>query len=142
MPKPKLTFFCELPADELVKLFDGRFLIDDLKSLDVSLSLGILDFSKERAQLVKRLNKAGLPVIAWLLLPEEQGYWFNLSNYEYAAARYLDFKAWTTQYDLQWTGVGLDIEVNINEIREVMEKKQGAPFIKTLFATIYCVNNR
>ncbi len=134
MPKPKLTFFCELPADELVKLFDGRFLIDDLQSLDASLSLGILDFSNERAQLVKRLNKAGLPVIAWLLLPEEQGYWFNLNNYEYAAARYLDFKAWTTQYDLQWTGVGLDIEVNINEIRGVMEKKQGAPFIKTLFA--------
>lgn len=134
MPRPKLTFFCELPADELVKLFDGRFLIDDLKSLDASLSLGILDLSKERAQLVKRLNKAGLPVIAWLLLPKEQGYWFNTSNYEFAAARYLDFKAWTTQYDLKWSGIGLDIEININELQQIIEEKQAEPFIKKLLA--------
>jgi hypothetical protein len=132
MSKPKLTFFCELGTDELSELFEGRFLIDDLKDLEAALSLGILDLSKERAQLVKRLNKAGLPVIAWLLLPEEQGYWFNADNYEHATARYLEFKAWTTKYDLEWSGVGIDIEMNINEVRQFLEQKQTKSFAKTL----------
>jgi hypothetical protein len=120
-----LTFFCELPPEPLSRLFDGRFLIDDLKALQATLSLGILDFSKERAELVKRLNKAGIPVIAWLLLPESDGYWFNIDNHEQAAARYVDFKAWTTQYGLEWAGIGLDIEMDINEIRSVLTGDEG-----------------
>ena len=133
MTQPKLTFFCELPAQELKNLFDGRFVIDDLKDLDASLSLGILDLSDERAEVVKRLNKAGVPVIAWLLLPEEEGYWFNVGNYDQAAARYVNFKAWTDQHDLQWDGVGLDIEMDINEMRQILEQKQGQEFASRLF---------
>ena len=93
MAHPPLTFFCELPPEPLAKLFDGRFLIDDLKALEATLSLGILDFSKDRAELVQRLNRAGVPVIAWLLLPEDEGYWFNIDNHDKAAARYVDCKA-------------------------------------------------
>ena len=125
MTHPPLTFFCELPPEPLTRLFDGRFLIDDLKALQATLSLGIVDFSKERAQLVKRLNKAGIPVIAWLLLPESDGYWFNIDNHEQAAARYVDFKAWTTQHDLEWAGIGLDIEMDINEIRSALTGEEG-----------------
>lgn len=133
MSKPKLTFFCELQPQELTALFDGRFVIDDLVSLEAALSLGILDLSEERAQVVKRLNKAGVPVVAWLLLPEEQGYWFNIDNHQEASARYIAFKAWTTQYNLEWAGVGLDIEMDINNLREVMEQKRGGEFLSTLF---------
>lgn len=132
MPKPKLTFFCELDAQSLNKLFEGRFLIDDLFALGATISLGILDLSEERAKVVKRLNSAGLPVIAWLLLPEEEGYWFNTQNYDHAAARYVAFKAWSTQYDLYWSGIGLDIEMDVNEVRELREKKQIKPFIARL----------
>ena len=132
MPKPDLTFFCELPSDELTELFDGRFLIDDLNELDASLSLGILDLSDKRAQVVKRLNKAGLPVIAWLLLPKEDGYWFNIENYEKAAARYLAFKAWTEKHNLQWAGIGVDIEMDINDLRQVLTQKQGLRFITSI----------
>jgi hypothetical protein len=133
MSQPPLTFFCELPPEPLAKLFDGRFVIDDLKALNATLSLGILDFSKTRAELVKRLNKAGVPVIAWLLLPEEEGYWFNIDNHEKAAARYVDFKAWTTEYELVWAGVGLDIEMDINEMRALMEGGEQQGFAKRLF---------
>jgi hypothetical protein len=137
MTQPQLTFFCELPAEPLAKLFDGRFVIDDLKALNATLSLGILDFSDKRAELVKRLNQAGVPVVAWLLLPEEDGYWFNIDNHEKAAARYVDFKAWTTQHELVWSGVGLDIEMDINEIRSILEKStdpgRPARFLRKFF---------
>lgn len=133
MAKPDLTFFCELPTEELTKLFDGRFLINDLKELGASLSLGILDLSDERAKVVKRLNKAGLPVIAWLLLPQEEGYWFNIDNVEQAAARYINFKAWTAQHKLEWAGVGLEIEMDIRDIQSLLTHEQSGGAIKKMF---------
>lgn len=133
MPRPTITFFCELQPEPLVKLFDGRFVIDDLKDLDATLSLGILDFSIQRAQLVKRLNKAGVPVIAWLLLPDEDGYWFNLDNYAKALSRYKDFKTWTSEHKLEWAGIGLDIETDINDLRKALSCKADQSYAKKLF---------
>lgn len=133
MTHPKLTFFCELSGDELANLFDSRFVIDDLLDLDAALSLGILDQSEERAKVVQRLNKAGVPVIAWMLLPEEEGYWFNSENYKQAAARYVTFKAWTDQYNLEWAGIGLDIEPNINDMRSLAKNEDINPILKQTF---------
>lgn len=137
MTQPALTFFCELPPDPLTKLFDDRFVIDDLKALNATLSLGILDFSEERAKLVKRLNKAGIPVIAWLLLPEADGYWFNIDNHDKAAARYVAFKAWTTQHNLQWAGIGLDIEMDINDLRTAVSGTADKSFANKIFKRFF-----
>lgn len=118
--KPEIIFFCELNAAELTKLFEDRFVFDDLKSLNAGISLGILDFSEERAGVVRNLNRLGIPVTAWLLLPEEQGYWFNLENHADAAARYQTFKVWTAENQLVWAAVGLDVESNINEMKNLV----------------------
>ncbi len=123
MPKPALTFFCELSSEKLTRLFDGRFVIDDLKGLDARLSMGILDLTEERAAVVKRLNTAGVPVVAWLLLPEEEGYWFNIDNAPQALDFYTGFKSWTKEHGLDWHGVGLDIEMDISDLRQVMNKQ-------------------
>lgn len=123
MKNPKLTFFCELDKEPLCKLFENRFVMDDLKTLDASLSLGILDLSDERAQVVKKINKLGIPMIAWLLLPKEQGYWFNIDNYPEAIARYEAFKEWTKRHKLSWVGIGLDIEPDINAVQQVRDKQ-------------------
>lgn len=122
MAKPHLTFFCELKPEELQDLFADPVLIEDLKTLDASISLGILDLSAERAEIVHRLSQAEIPVIAWLLLPEEQGYWFNLDNVSQAQAFYKALTAWTDEQDLRWAGVGLDIEPDIRELRQVTGK--------------------
>jgi hypothetical protein len=34
----------------------------------------------ERAELVRRLNREGIPVIASLTMPPEQGFYFNAEN--------------------------------------------------------------
>ena len=112
---PELTFFTELEPKELKKLFEDRFVLDDLKALNAAVSIGLIDLTDERAEVVKRLNKIGVPVIAWLLLPKDQGYWYNLENYPFAIARYEAFKTWTARHDLKWAGVGLDIEPDFEE---------------------------
>jgi hypothetical protein len=132
---PVLTFFCELEAQPLEAVFTNPQVIPDLKALNAGISLGILDFSPERAGVVQSLNKADIPVTAWLLLPKDQGYWFNSTNAAQAARRYADFKAWTAEHDLKWAAIGLNIEPNINEtISLTQDRSNLAPtLLKRLF---------
>jgi len=130
MSKPKITFFCELDAAALVELFSDPAIIEDLNYLDAAISLGILDFTPERAAVVKRLNDAGVPVTAWLLLPREEGYWFNMKNAPQAADCYQAFKEWTAHYKLSWDCIGLDIEPDIQEMSALAKKRREiAPVI-------------
>ena len=136
MTKPRLTFFCELDRDALLNLFSSQKVLDDLSTLNASVSLGVIDFSPERAGIVQQLNRAGIPVIAWLLLSKNEGYWFNSGNFTYASNRYREFKLWTEKYSLTWKAIGLDIEPDINDVALVIEKK-GAIFpkyIKKIFS--------
>jgi hypothetical protein len=111
-----LTFFCELGAGELKSLFADGSLIERLGVLGARVGLGILDLESDRASVVQALNEAGIPVVAWLLLPMEQGYWFNVNNAPQATACYHAFKDWTEEHRLQWAGIGLDIEPDIREV--------------------------
>lgn len=121
--KPRLlTFFCELGAGPLRELFATPGVVEDLVALGAGVSLGLLDLSPERAEVVRRLNHEGIPVTAWLLLPEDQGYWFHADNVAQATARYDAFRAWTAEHGLRWDGVGLDIEPDIRELRKLLER--------------------
>ncbi|HNT77977.1 MAG TPA: hypothetical protein PKH77_23435 [Anaerolineae bacterium] len=117
MTQPVLTFFCELDTPALTALFADPQVIADLQAIHAGVSLGLRDLSAERAAVVRRLNEAGIPASAWLLRPEEQGYWFNLDNAPQALAFYDDFLAWTAAQGLQWDGVGLDIEPDMRAMR-------------------------
>ena len=61
-------------------------------------------------------------VIAWLLLPKEEGYWFNLRNAPQAIRQYAQFIDWTQANGLEWTGIGLDIEPDIRETPGLMKR--------------------
>ena len=126
MAFPRLNFACEQDTPALQALFAGDEVINDLQALHATVSLGILDFSPERAQTVKKLNQAGVPVVAWLLLPIDQGYWFHQDNATQAVACYRSFKAWTAEYKLVWDGVGFDIEPGIREMQRWMSGKWQA----------------
>ena len=115
----QLSFFCELGAGELARLFADEALIHLLLRLRATVTLGLIDLSAERAEVVRRLNAAGVPTAAWLLLPEEGGYWCNAHNADEAWERYGDFIAWTRAHGLRWERVGIDIEPNIDEVRAV-----------------------
>ncbi|MBN2390490.1 MAG: hypothetical protein JXR84_07200 [Anaerolineae bacterium] len=123
---PMLTFFCELDAAALQELFSTPHIIEDLRALSASVSLGLRDLSLERAEVVQRLNAAEIPVVAWLLLPEVQGYWFNLDNAPEAIAFYADFRTWTATHGLRWDGVGLDIEPDMRELKKLLAGNRRA----------------
>lgn len=119
--KPNLSFFCELPGKEFNELFADSALIEQLVRMKAAIRIGLHDFSDERTQTIKKLNQAGIPVVAWLLLPEQDGYWFNMYNGAKAEQRYADFKKWTTDNQLIWKGIGIDLELDINDATLVLK---------------------
>ncbi|HKK42049.1 MAG TPA: hypothetical protein VJ963_06550 [Bacteroidales bacterium] len=113
--RPAISFFCELQGNEFNVFFADTSLIRQLSGMHASLRIGLHDFSPERALTIRKLNEAGIPVVAWLLLPEEDGYWFNMNNGQKASKRYDDFLAWTKENDLKWDGIGIDLEPDMND---------------------------
>ncbi|HLO57405.1 MAG TPA: hypothetical protein VK179_01555 [Bacteroidales bacterium] len=122
---PKFGFACELETEPLQKLFDTPGLISDIKAMNSNISMALIDYSPERAEIVRRLNKAGIPVIAWLVLPREQGYYMNASNAPQSAVCFENFEKWTKKYDLKWAAVGIDVEPNIKEFGEILKAGKG-----------------
>lgn len=115
--KPHLSFCCELKGKEFSELFSDSALVRQLVEMQVSVRIGLHDFSSGRTLTIQRLNQAGIPVFAWLLLPEEDGYWFNMHNGDKAEKRYDDFKKWTSDNNLKWEGIGIDLEPSIDEAK-------------------------
>jgi len=120
MPQPRLTFACELEPALLQALFSDPAVVTDLLTLHAGVSLGILDHSAERAEVVRCLNQAGIPLVAWLLLPKDEGYWFGLDNAPQAAGCYAAFKAWSAEQGLRWSGIGVDIETDYGQMQALM----------------------
>lgn len=116
MSKPALTFFCELLSAPLSELFSGNKLINMLSKLDANISMGLLDLSSERAEVVKKLNRAKIPVTAWILLDKDQGYWTSLDTIEETAIQYNLFKVWKAKHKLDFAAIGLDIEPELNTV--------------------------
>ena len=53
MPKPNLIFYCELDETGLLNLFTGGRVVSILEQLGAGVSLGILDLSDTRADIVR-----------------------------------------------------------------------------------------
>jgi hypothetical protein len=112
--RPHLIFGCDRQTPELESLVTPA-LIADLKELGAGVALSTEDFSPERAEVVRRLNAAGIPMIAWIALPRSEGYYVNVSTAPQTAARFAAFDKWTRDYGLHWQAVGLDIEPTLQE---------------------------
>lgn len=134
--RPQLMFACELDADKLQALFADPAVIADLKDLNAGLSLALVDMSSGRAQVVRRLNEAGIPVVAWMALPREQGYYLNADNATAAAARFAEFEKWSAENGLRWAGIGLDIEPSLGDWTTIQQGRMWR-LVRTLIGRAF-----
>jgi hypothetical protein len=133
--RPVFSFFNELKSPQLVHFFSDSTIIPTLQKLQAEVRMGILDLTPERASIVRQLNQAGIPVVAWLLLPEEQGYWFHSGNGELAINRYKEIKKWSDENSLQWKGIGIDLEIDINDAK--LLKSNPWKLVWRMFTRLY-----
>lgn len=121
--EPPQLFFacCNGRLDAMNTLFADPDVISRLQNLHAGVGVAIDDLSPRRAETVRRLNAAGIPVIAGLVLPGDQGYYMNAGNAPQAEARFTAFQQWTAQYGLRWSAIGLDIEPDIRDFEELRD---------------------
>ena len=106
----QLTFFCELSTPRLLPLLADGQVPALLARHGCAVSMAMLDLTPERAEIVRALTNAGVPVTAWLVLDEDEGYWLTLDNVPLAQARWRQIRAWQQAHGLTFAAVGLDIE--------------------------------
>jgi hypothetical protein len=61
-----------------------------------------------------------------LVLPRERGYYLNAGNAAAARERFNQFEDWTALYNLQWAGVGLDMEPSLQGFGAITGAQSGA----------------
>lgn len=120
--RPELVFACDQPTDQLDGLFTPA-VVADLAALHAGVALSTEDFSPARAATVRRLERAGIPLTAWLVLPRDQGYYVNAGNAAQTAERFAAFDRWSRVHDLHWAAVGLDIEPSLTEFAALQEHR-------------------
>ena len=131
--QPNLEFACcEHGVEQMQSLFDQPGLVGLLTSLKASVAIPTQDLSAQRASIVRLLNRQSIPVVGWIVLPQEQGYYLTADNAPQAAARVADFETWTRNYGLRWAAIGLDIEPNLAELVQLRDHKWR--LISTLLA--------
>jgi hypothetical protein len=114
---PQLGFACcDHGIEQMQSLFANKEVIEDLRDLHAEVAIPTLDFSSERAATVRLLNQADIPVIAWIMLSKEEGFYLNADNAPQAVERITQFEGWSSNNNLKWAKVGLDIEPNFNEL--------------------------
>lgn len=118
---PRVSFWTEVSPADALRLARNASLLSSLASSRAAVRVAVRDLSKERAELVTALNDAGVEVSAWLLMPRDEGYWFNALNAAKANERYDDFLAWTRRFTLRFTAVGLDLEVDVRELNALLK---------------------
>lgn len=122
---PRLTFACELDPPRLAALFADGTVVADIQALGASVAMMLSDLSDERAEVVRKLNAAAVPVVAVPLLPLEDGYYFTADNWQRAAERYDAWRTWTARHGLAWAGPGLDIEPDARAYLQLMANPWG-----------------
>jgi hypothetical protein len=113
--RPRLIFFTDLEGTDLLSLLQQPRLLDQLVSEGFGVALSVARLDDARARAAQLLNAHGVPLIAWLLLPPEAGFAFNLQNYPQAITHYRAFRAWALEHELSFEAVGLEIEAPPDE---------------------------
>jgi hypothetical protein len=108
--RPQLIFFTALDGPQLEHLLSDTRLLDELIAGSYSLAYAVTERSAASISALRTLNRHGIPLIAWLLLPAGDGFWLNVQNYPQAIELYRGFRDWAAEHQLQFAAVGLDIE--------------------------------
>lgn len=130
--QPQLIFFSELSGAALQAVLIRHDVLDQLRTSGYGIALGVRDLSDNDAEIVRLLNRSAIVVIAWLLLPPGEGYWFNLQNYPQAVERYRAFHHWAQRQGLHFHAVGLDIEPPISELAR-LQRWGAADLVRRLW---------
>lgn len=133
-----VKLFVEYPPENLKETGKTRpeFLRENILTEEVcgalaerhwGIAIATCDFSEGTTKLVQWMNQnfSDVPIVAWLVLPHEQGYWTNEENLEATDARLGDLINWVADNDLAIKGIGFDVELPVQWSAQALKKGIG-----------------
>lgn len=113
--RPELTYIYDYPATALAEHLSDTA-VAHLAVHQRRVCLSIRDVSALRAECVRALNRAQVPVVAWLTRDEaEPQRFYRFSDAVAIEERYHAFQAWSLQHGLKWAALGLEIEPDLHD---------------------------
>lgn len=111
---PRLTVLSELPEASFEALVtDG--VVATLARLGAAVSMATLDLGQARERAVRRLSAAGIPLIAWLVVDEADGYWAHARNAAVVRRRFDEVRAFEERVGIRFSAFALDIEPRLGD---------------------------
>lgn len=76
------------------------------------IALAIIEINPETAQIIKSINQdfPNLPITAWIVLPDSEGYWTNQFNVPQTRQKVEEVKGWANFFDLSFEAIAFDLE--------------------------------
>lgn len=86
-----------------------------LESHGWGVSIAMIEPDQPTATLIKSINQQfpNLPISAWVVLDDKEGYWTNRFNISQTRAKVEEIKAWANHFDLSFEAMGFDLEMPI-----------------------------
>jgi len=135
-----ITYFVEMPnewvkpeerGEKMMELFkqeveleNGKVgtLADRLAETGSALSIAMSTLDASTAEAIKFLNEKEVPVIAWVVLSDEEGYWTNPLNLENTKEKIQKIRKWKKDYNLNFDCYGFDLEKPLDVMRPIMNR--------------------
>lgn len=116
---------------EVLKKILDEEVCDLLQINHHGLCLASYDIDEPTAKVIREINKnyPKLPIVMWVVLPEEDGYYISEKNIDKAKKFTQKLENWINNYSLEVTGFGFDIEPPLEVIKE-MQKNLALGLIK------------
>ncbi len=102
----KKLFQQNMTTEEGVEIKLGDYLAENSMSLSIAMS----SLDDETAEAFKYLNEKGIPIIAWVVVEDVEGYWTNAANIPETTLKTKQILRWAHEKDIELHAVGFDLE--------------------------------
>ncbi len=138
-----ITYFVEMPHEwikpeergekmlelfkEEVELENGEVgtLADRLVETRSSVSIAMSTLDDSTAKAIKFLNEKNIPIIAWNVLSDDDGYWTNALNVEKTEKKIKEIEEWKQKHNLKFDTYGFDLEKSFDVILPLLNREIG-----------------
>ncbi len=110
-----------------------------LRSRGYEVSRAVDRFNDENADIIRRLNRAGVRVWVWPLHTMDDGYWHSADNASKLPDLYDRFMSWLKKNGLEVHGIMLDMEPDYNAVQLLKKNVKGKGTLGTIR---YLLKNR
>ncbi|OGC68832.1 hypothetical protein A2415_02710 [candidate division WWE3 bacterium RIFOXYC1_FULL_39_7] len=132
-------FYIEYPPENLegqdrgsalLKMFKSKFTDESGKEWEIgdymadkneAVSICMSTLDESTAEAIRYLNEKKVPVVAWVVVEDAEGYWTNKTNIKETTLKTDQILEWAKEHDIHLRAVGFDMEKPVNFLSNIAQ---------------------